>query len=245
MLVVTSQARTTSVKILIQNQFEYSDEYTFEWLDSKGRKTGLLGPELLNKYVGESERAVRTIFSRARTCSPCILFFDEVDALTTKRGQEGGWVVERVVNQLLIELDGADQRKGAYIIGATNRGDGPRLLRRGRFGTKLYVPLPNQDERGLVLKAIAEKKQLDTDVDLVAFGQSNACANFNGADLYALMSEAANAAREERISKIKAAKARMRRMIKAAHLDQGLRKISPSVSEEQMRHYQQLQKRFK
>ncbi|XVF50045.1 hypothetical protein PTKIN_Ptkin04bG0063300 [Pterospermum kingtungense] len=79
------------------------------------------GPELLNKYVGESELAVRTLFSRARTCSPCILFFDEVDALTTKRGKEGGWVVERLLNQLLIELDGADQRRGVYVIGATNR----------------------------------------------------------------------------------------------------------------------------
>ncbi|KAI7980081.1 hypothetical protein LOK49_Contig202G00010 [Camellia lanceoleosa] len=73
------------------------------------------GPELLNKYVGESELAVRTIFSRARTCAPCILFFDEVDALTTKRGKEGGWVVERLLNQLLIELDGADQRRGVYM----------------------------------------------------------------------------------------------------------------------------------
>ncbi|CAL5350239.1 unnamed protein product [Camellia sinensis] len=103
------------------------------------------GPELLNKYVGESELAVRTIFSRARTCAPCILFFDEigkngnsillsmqkgqshshhkhfmVDALTTKRRKEGGWVVERLLNQLLIELDGADQRRGVYVIGATN-----------------------------------------------------------------------------------------------------------------------------
>ncbi|GJT99461.1 hypothetical protein Tco_1109800, partial [Tanacetum coccineum] len=114
------------------------------------------------------------------------------------------------------------------------------LFGRGRLGTKLYVPLPNPDE--------PEKKQLDTDVDLVAFGQSNACANFCGADLYALVSEAANAARQERISKIKAAKPAavkgtpgsfsqsikggMRRMLKAAHLDQALRKISPSVSEE-------------
>ncbi|KAI7980082.1 hypothetical protein LOK49_Contig202G00013 [Camellia lanceoleosa] len=73
------------------------------------------GPELLNKYVGESELAVRTIFSRARACAPCILFFDEVDALTTKRGKEGGWVVERLLNQLLIELDGADQRRGVYM----------------------------------------------------------------------------------------------------------------------------------
>ncbi|GJY00092.1 cell division control protein 48 homolog C-like protein [Tanacetum coccineum] len=135
------------------------------------------GPELLNKYVGESERAVRAIFSRARTCSTCILFFDEA------------------------------------------RGDGPSAL----WSWKV------RDET------------------------SNACANFCGADLYALVSEAANAARQERISKIEAAKPAavkgtsgsfsqsikggMRRMLKAAHLDQALRKISPSVSEEKVGWY--------
>ncbi|CAL5379070.1 unnamed protein product [Camellia sinensis] len=80
-----------------------------------------VGPELPNRYVGGSELAVRTIFSRARTCSPCILFFDEVDALTTKHGKEGGWVVEWLLNQLLVELDGAEQQQGVYVIGATNR----------------------------------------------------------------------------------------------------------------------------
>ncbi|XP_047254254.1 ATP-dependent zinc metalloprotease FtsH 2 [Capsicum annuum] len=83
--------------------------------------THIKGPEILNKYVGESELANRTLFTGARTCAPCILFFDEMDALTTKRGKEGGWVVERLLNQLLIELDGADQRKGVYVIGAINR----------------------------------------------------------------------------------------------------------------------------
>ncbi|TXG68472.1 hypothetical protein EZV62_003407 [Acer yangbiense] len=93
------------------------------------------GLELLNKYVGESELAVRTLFSLARTCSPCILFFDEVDALTTKRGKEGGWVVERLWNQLLIELDGADQRRCVFVIGTTNRPDvmDRAVLRPGRF----------------------------------------------------------------------------------------------------------------
>ncbi|KAK0598534.1 hypothetical protein LWI29_035671 [Acer saccharum] len=107
------------------------------------------GPELLNKYVGESELAVRTLFSCARTCSPCILFFDEVDALTTKRGKEGGWVVERLLNQLLIELDGADQWRGVFVIGATNRPDvmDRAVLRPGRFGKLLYVPLPTANER--------------------------------------------------------------------------------------------------
>ncbi|KAI8022704.1 hypothetical protein LOK49_LG03G01809 [Camellia lanceoleosa] len=135
------------------------------------------GPELLNKYVGESELAVRTIFSRARTCAPCILFFDEVDALTTKRGKEGGWVVERLLNQLLIELDGADQRRGVYVIGATNRPEvmDRAVLRPGRFGKLLYVPLPGPDERGLILKAFARKKPIDASVDLIAIGSDEAC----------------------------------------------------------------------
>ncbi|KAF5780058.1 putative AAA+ ATPase domain, ATPase, AAA-type, core, AAA ATPase, AAA+ lid domain-containing protein [Helianthus annuus] len=113
------------------------------------------GPEIMNKYVGESELAVRNIFSRARTCSPCIIFFDEVDALTSQRGKEGGWVVERV---LLSELDGGDPRKGVYVIGATNRLDviDRALLRSGRFGEILYVTLPNQDERGLILKTLSK-----------------------------------------------------------------------------------------
>ncbi|KAK4490798.1 hypothetical protein RD792_001511 [Penstemon davidsonii] len=147
------------------------------------------GPELLNKYVGESELAVRTIFSRARTCSPCILFFDEVDALTTKRGKEGGWVVERLLNQLLIELDGADQRRDVYVIGATNRPEvmDRAVLRPGRFGKLLYVPLPTPDERGMILKALARKKPIDASVDLLAIGKDTSCENLSGADLSALV----------------------------------------------------------
>ncbi|XP_022854914.1 cell division control protein 48 homolog C-like isoform X2 [Olea europaea var. sylvestris] len=147
------------------------------------------GPELLNKYVGESELAVRTLFSRARTCSPCILFFDEVDALTTRRGQEGGGVAEQLLGQLLIELDGADQRKGVYVIGATNRPDvmDHALLRPGRFGIPQYVPLPNSYERGLILTALGRKKRIDANVDLMAIGSDSACKNFSGADLSALV----------------------------------------------------------
>ncbi|KAL7259432.1 hypothetical protein ACSBR1_005352 [Camellia fascicularis] len=147
------------------------------------------GPELLNKYVGESELAIRTIFSRARTCAPCILLFDEVDALTTKRGKEGGWVVERLLNQLLIQLDGADQRRGVYVISATNRPEvmDRAVLRPGRFGKLLYVPLPSPDERGLILKALARKKPIDASVDLIAIGSDEACENLSGADLSALV----------------------------------------------------------
>ncbi|CAN4112669.1 unnamed protein product [Withania somnifera] len=147
------------------------------------------GPEILNKYVGESELAIRTLFTRARTCAPCILFFDEVDALTTKRGKEGGWVVERLLNQLLIELDGADPRKGVYVIGATNRPEvmDRAILRPGRLGKLLYVPLPSPDERGLILKALARKKPIDSSVDLMIIGRDDACKNLSGADLAALV----------------------------------------------------------
>ncbi|KAF9661856.1 hypothetical protein SADUNF_Sadunf19G0112200 [Salix dunnii] len=154
------------------------------------KRTPIPGPELLNKYVGESELAVRTLFSRARTCSPCIIFFDEVrgspvfvDALTTTRGKEGGWVVERLLNQPLIELDGSDQRPGIFIIGATNR-----------FGKLLYAPLPSSEDRGLILKALAKGKPIDPSVDLDAIGQMEACKIFSGADIRKLMEEAAMSA---------------------------------------------------
>ncbi|TXG68490.1 hypothetical protein EZV62_003425 [Acer yangbiense] len=186
------------------------------------------GPELLNKYVGESELAVRTLFSRARTCSPCILFFDEVDALTRKRGKEGGWVVERLLNQLLIELDGADQRRGVFVIGATNRPDvmDRAVLRPGRFGKLLYVPLPTADERGLILKALARKKPIDANVDLCAVAQMKACESFSGADLSALMNEAAMAAWEEKLTATKSCPL----TIKITHFERALSKITPSVS---------------
>ncbi|KAL4567012.1 hypothetical protein LXL04_022582 [Taraxacum kok-saghyz] len=206
------------------------------------------GPELLNKFVGESELAVRTIFSRARTCSPCILFFDEVDALTTKRGKEGGWVVGGLLNQLLVELDGADQRKGVYVIGATNRPEvmDQALLRPGRFGKLLYVPLPNGNERGLILKALGRMKPLDADVDLIAIGRSEACSNFSGADLSALMNEAAMAAVEEKFNKIEAGDegGLQEDTIKAIHFEQVMGTISPSVSDKQNRYYHRLSQSF-
>ncbi|KAI3470466.1 hypothetical protein Pfo_027129 [Paulownia fortunei] len=204
------------------------------------------GPELLNKYVGESELAVRIIFSRARTCSPCILFFDEVDALTTKRGKEGGWVVERLLNQLLIELDGAEQRRGVYVIGATNRPEvmDRAVLRPGRFGKLMYVPLPSPDERGMILKALARKKPIDSNVDLLALGKDSACENLSGADLSALMNEAAMAALEDKLTSSNRTSG-LPWTIKDAHFNRALKKISPSVSDKQIQYYKLLSESFK
>jgi ribosome biogenesis ATPase len=121
------------------------------------------GPELLNMYVGESESRVRQVFSRARASAPCVIFFDELDALCPKRGSggEGGGsgVSERVVNQLLTELDGLETRKDVYIIAATNRLEliDDAMLRPGRLGKLLYVPLPNSTDRISILKSLMSK----------------------------------------------------------------------------------------
>ncbi|XP_073140858.1 cell division control protein 48 homolog C-like [Henckelia pumila] len=206
------------------------------------------GPELLNKYVGESESTVRTIFSRARVCAPCILFFDEVDALTTKRGKEGGWVVERLLNQLLIELDGAEQRRGVYVIGATNRPEvmDKAVLRPGRFGKLLYVPLPSPEERGMILKALVGKKKIDATVDLMALGRDASCENFSGADLSALMNEAAMAAMEDKLacSSHETSFDDSNWTIKNEHFNRAFHKISPSVSEKQRQYYKSLSQSF-
>ncbi|KAJ6792818.1 cell division control protein 48-like protein C-like [Iris pallida] len=206
------------------------------------------GPELLNKYVGESELAVRTIFSRARTCSPCIIFFDEVDALTTMRGKDGGWVVERLLNQLLIELDGADQRQGVYVIGATNRLEvmDPAVLRPGRFGRVLYVPLPSAEERGLIMKALAKNKPIAADVDLIALGHKEACRNLTGADLSAVMNEAAMSALEEKqMSMDNGTSYSKPLIIKTSHFEKAMGKITPSVSEKQISYYETMSKRYR
>lgn len=205
------------------------------------------GPEILNKYVGESEMAVRTIFSRARTCAPCILFFDEVDALTTQRGLEGGHVVERLLNQLLIELDGAGERQGVYVIGATNRLEvmDRAVLRPGRFGKLLHVPLPGADERGLILRALARKKPIDTDVDLVAIGRKDSCDKLSGADLAAVMNEAAMAAMEEKQMLDPGNHDTRSWTIKTEHFEQALKKVSPSVSDAQIKYYKGISKTFR
>ncbi|XP_074274947.1 cell division control protein 48 homolog C-like [Silene latifolia] len=199
------------------------------------------GPELLNKYVGESESHVRRIFSRARTCAPCIIFFDEVDALTTERGKEGGWVVERLLNQLLIELNGGDHRRGVYVIGATNRPEvmDHALLRPGRFGKLLYVPLPSSSERGLILKALARKKPIDESVNLLDIGER--CENMSGADLAALVNEAAMAALEEKLT----SNTTISTKINSLHFEQALSKVKPSVSDKIKQSYHKLSQTFR
>ncbi|TVU45122.1 hypothetical protein EJB05_04595, partial [Eragrostis curvula] len=206
------------------------------------------GPELLNKYVGESESEVRKIFTRARTNSPCIIFFDEVDALTTKRGKEGGWVVERLLNQLLIELDGAGQRRGVFVIGATNRIDviDDAVLRPGRFGKKHYVPLPGASERVSILKAHARSRPMSSSVDLDALARREECCYLSGADLASLVNEAALAAVEETSEFLENGTSSMSPsgFVELAHFERALSKVKPSVSEQQRKHHEALSRQY-
>ena len=154
------------------------------------------GPELLNKYVGESERAVRVLFARARAASPCVLFFDELDSLAPRRGGEGNQASERVVNQLLTEMDGLESRSATFVVAATNRPDmiDPAMLRPGRLDKLLYVPLPPPDGRAAILATLTRKTPLAPEVDVAAIAASARCGGFSGADLASLVREACVAA---------------------------------------------------
>uniref|UniRef100_A0A673BZS0 AAA+ ATPase domain-containing protein n=1 Tax=Sphaeramia orbicularis TaxID=375764 RepID=A0A673BZS0_9TELE len=153
------------------------------------------GPELLNMYVGESERAVRQVFQRGRNSAPCVIFFDEIDALCPRRsGHESGASV-RVVNQLLTEMDGVETRRQVFIMAATNRPDiiDPAILRPGRLDKTLYVGLPPPADRHAILVTITKggtKPHLDQDVSLEEIANDERCDCFTGADLTALVREA-------------------------------------------------------
>eukprot|EP01001_Neometanema_parovale_P008517 NODE_4790_length_1017_cov_29.230425_g4585_i0.p1 GENE.NODE_4790_length_1017_cov_29.230425_g4585_i0~~NODE_4790_length_1017_cov_29.230425_g4585_i0.p1 ORF type:complete len:257 (-),score=47.69 NODE_4790_length_1017_cov_29.230425_g4585_i0:67-837(-) len=189
------------------------------------------GPELLNKYMGETERAVRTVFSRAAASSPCILFFDELDALAPKRGNESGnQAAERVVNQLLVELDGVNSRAGVYVIAASNRVDmiDPAMLRPGRLDKLLYVPLPDTEKRKSILKTLGRTTPLAPDVDLEALAADKRCDSFSGADMAALLREAALTAVNEFFDS--AANPIGKPVVTLKHFDSALDKIRPSVT---------------
>ncbi|KAK6597921.1 ATPase [Botrytis cinerea] len=186
------------------------------------------GPELLNKYVGESERAVRQVFERARSSVPCILFFDELDALVPKREDSLSEASSKVVNTLLTELDGLSNRAGIYVVGATNRPDmiDPAMLRPGRLGTSVFVDLPTPDERVEILKALYRKAlPLASAQEVEALG--------HGADLGNLHQAAAVAALKREMSMVAQGQATMEDELKigGADWEVALGKIKASVKD--------------
>jgi transitional endoplasmic reticulum ATPase len=179
------------------------------------------GAEVLSKWVGESERAVRELFRRAREAAPTLVFLDEVDALAPTRGQStDGGTTDRVVAALLTELDGVEQLRDVVVIGATNRPDlvDPALLRPGRLEKLVYVPPPDAEARTAILRACVKKVPLSPDVDLEALGART--EGYSAADCAALVREAALTAMRESLQAA---------TVTAAHVETALTAVRPSL----------------
>lgn len=202
--------------------------------ESKANFISIKGPELLNKYVGESERAVRQVFERARSSVPCILFFDELDALVPKREDSLSEASSKVVNTLLTELDGLGSRAGIYVIAATNRPDmiDPAMLRPGRLGLSVFVDLPTKEERVEILKALYVKALPESSAEevevLKAVAEDDRCTNYSGADLWNLQQAAGVAAiKRGELEGVQTEDLR----IGSADWEAALEKVKPSVKD--------------
>jgi transitional endoplasmic reticulum ATPase len=172
--------------------------------ESEANFISVRGPELLSKWVGESERGVREVFRRARQAAPCIIFFDEIDALAPTRGMGGdSMVTERVVSQLLTELDGIQQLQGVVVLAATNRIDmvDPALVRPGRFDKVIPIPMPDKESREQILKINMEGKQIADSVRKDLKPLVDMTEGFSGADVAALVNTAVSMVLQEYVAK--------------------------------------------
>ncbi|XP_007458290.1 PREDICTED: peroxisome assembly factor 2 isoform X2 [Lipotes vexillifer] len=208
------------------------------------------GPELINMYVGQSEENVRQVFARARAAAPCIIFFDELDSLAPSRGRSGdsGGVMDRVVSQLLAELDGLHSTQDVFVIGATNRPDllDPALLRPGRFDKLVFVGVSEDRASQLrVLTAITRKFRLEPSVNLVDV-LDHCPPQLTGADLYSLCSDAMTAALKRRVQDLEEGlePGSSAPLLTMEDLLQAAARLQPSVSEHELLRYKSIQRKF-
>lgn len=198
--------------------------------ESEANFISVRGPEIFNKYVGESEKAVREIFKKARQTAPCVLFFDEIDAIMTARGQrDDTGVSQRIVNQFLAEMDGMQALQGVLVIGATNRADivDPAVLRPGRFDSVVFVPPPDVEARKEIFAVHTKDMPLSKDVDLTKLAEMT--EGYSGADIEGLCREAAMAAvRGDWKAK----------PVSMDHFKAAMDEIRPSISEQDLKRYQ-------
>jgi len=222
------------------------------------------GPELLNMWFGGSEANVRNIFDKARAASPCILFFDEMDSIARSRGSGGGGSSEtsdRVINQILSEIDGMGSGKTLFIIGATNRPDilDPGIMRPGRLDQLIYIPLPDRESRISIFKANLRKSPVADDVDMEQL--ADATEGFSGADITEICQRAAkNAIRDsitagiERQKRVEAGELTQEEadalpdpvpFITAAHFEASMSKARRSVGPELIQQYDDFSNKMK
>uniref|UniRef100_A0A665WAZ2 vesicle-fusing ATPase n=1 Tax=Echeneis naucrates TaxID=173247 RepID=A0A665WAZ2_ECHNA len=213
------------------------------------------GPEMLTMWFGESEANIRDVFDKARQAAPCILFFDELDSIAKSRGGsagDAGGAADRVINQILTEMDGMSDKKNVFIIGATNRPDiiDSAILRPGRLDQLIYIPLPDKPSRRAILNANLRKSPVARDVDLDYL--SGITEGFSGADLTEICQRACKMAIREAIeAEIKAERQRQRRPgipmdedfdpvpeIRKDHFEEAMRFARRSVSDNDIRKYE-------
>ncbi len=195
------------------------------------------GPSLLSMWVGKSEEGMRKVFERARQVAPCIIFFDEIDSLAGKRGVEAGTkVTERVLNQLLAEMDGLEDLKDVLVVGATNRPDmlDPALLRPGRFDKILLVNAPEEKGRLNILNIHTKNMPLTKDVNVKDIAKKT--SGYTGADLEAVAREAAMLSLRESIDA---------KDVRKKHFEEALKKVRPSVSKPMIEVYKKIEENLK
>ncbi len=219
--------------------------------ESNANFISVKGPELLSKWVGESEKHVREMFRKARQVAPCILFFDEIDSLAPRRGTLGDThVTERVVSQLLTELDGLEELKDVVVIAATNRPDmiDPALLRPGRVERHIYIPPPDKEARLEIFKIHTREMPLAEDVDLEELAAKT--EGYSGADIEAVCREAGLAAIREALMELKEAdKEKVKEVAKKVkvakkHFEAALKIVKPSLTKEDLKRYEEIVKDF-
>src|SRR5918998_298687 len=217
--------------------------------ESEANFISIKGPELLSKWVGESEKGIREIFRKARQAAPCIIFFDELEAIAPTRGGDHGdsHVTERVISQFLTEMDGLEILTNVVVIGATNRPDiiDPALLRPGRFDRILYVSPPDRDSRLQIIKIHTKKKPLADDVRIEQLADKT--DGYTGADIASLSSAAVMLALREHVTKYpdpKEAEIHAKELkIGMKHFEDAMRKIRP-LSRQELDMYKNVSDRF-
>ncbi|MBE8539825.1 CDC48 family AAA ATPase [Geoglobus acetivorans] len=205
--------------------------------ESQANFISVKGSELLSKWLGESEKAVRKIFRKAKQVAPCIVFFDEIDAIAQMRGfDEGSRAVERVVNQILTEMDGLEDLDGVVVIGATNRPDilDPALLRPGRFDRLVYVKPPDKTSRLAIFRIHTKGMPLANDVDLEELAEVT--EGYAGADIEAVCREAVMLALRENINVER---------IEMRHFLEAIRKVKPSITDSMLSFYERFEEKAK
>ena len=217
--------------------------------ESEANFISIKGPELLSKWVGESEKGVREIFRKARQAAPCIIFFDEIDAIAPTRG--GGFsdshVTERVISQMLTELDGLEVLTNVIVIAATNRPDiiDAALLRPGRFDRLLYVPPPDFESRKQIIQIHTQKKPLADDLNINSLAEK--MDSYTGADIAAVASAAVMLALREHISRYKdpqvAEKNAKELKTHMRHFEEAMKKIRP-LSGPELDMYKKISEQF-